>query len=104
MHVIIWRFTPRPGREEQFELRYTAGGAWDLLFRKAEGFVSTELLRPAGDSTSYVTIDRWRSAAAFADFLRVNKEAYAALDGECESLTIEEARIGTFSVVQHAYR
>lgn len=99
MHVIIWRFRPCRGKEEEFEMKYASGGAWDLLFRKAEGFVSTELLRTAGDSMSYVTIDRWRSAAAFADFLRVNKEAYAALDAECESLTTEEARIGTFSVV-----
>lgn len=104
MHVILWRFTPRPGKEDEFELRYAAGGAWDLLFRKAEGFVSTELLRPAGEGTSYVTIDRWRSAAAFADFLQDNKEAYAALDAECECLTTEEARIGTFAVVQPARR
>jgi heme-degrading monooxygenase HmoA len=104
MHVIVWRFTPRPGREAEFESTYAAGGAWDLLFRQAQGFVSTELLRPAGDSTSYVTIDRWRSAAAFADFLRVSKEAYAALDAECESLTSEEARIGSFSVVPPAQR
>lgn len=104
MHVILWRFTPRPGKEDEFELRYATGGAWDLLFRKAEGFVSTELLRPEGDGTSYVTIDRWRSAAAFADFLRDNKEAYAALDAEFESLTTEEVRIGTFSAVQPVQR
>lgn len=104
MHVIIWRFKPCPGKEEEFESRYAAGGAWDLLFREAEGFVSTELLRPAGGSTSYVTIDRWRSAAAFAEFFRDKKQAYAALDSECEFLTIEEARIGIFSVVPPAQR
>lgn len=100
MHVIIWRFTPRPGMERKFEQQYATGGAWDLLFRKADGFVGTELLRPAGDSTSYLTIDRWRSAAAFADFLRDNDEAYAALDAQFETLTVEEARVGTFSAVQ----
>lgn len=104
MHVIIWRFTPRPGKENEFELQYGTGGAWDLLFRQAEGFVSTELLRPASGGTSYLTIDRWRSAAAFAKFLRVNKEAYAALDVELESLTAEEAPVGTFSAVQTVRR
>jgi heme-degrading monooxygenase HmoA len=104
MHVIVWRFKPLPGKEEEFERMYASGGAWDLLFRKAEGFVSTELLRPLGDSTSYLTIDRWRSPAAFDDFLRANDEAYAALDAECESLTAEEARLGTFSVAQPALR
>ena len=104
MHVLIWRFRPLPGKEEEFEMKYASGGAWDLLFRKAEGFVSTELLRPVGDSTSYLTIDRWRSRAAFVDFLRNNDEAYAALDAECESLTAEEERIGAFSVVQPAQR
>ncbi|HLU07220.1 MAG TPA: hypothetical protein VKZ91_11745 [Woeseiaceae bacterium] len=57
--------------------------------------------RTLGDSKSYLTIDRWRSAAAFVDFLRVNEEAYAALDAECESLTTDEECIGTFSVVQY---
>jgi heme-degrading monooxygenase HmoA len=104
VHVIIWRFRPHSGREEEFEMKYATGGAWDLLFRKAEGFVSTELLRPVEDKTSYLTIDRWRSPAAFLEFLRDNNEAYAALDAECESLTAEEERIGTFSVVQPAQR
>lgn len=99
MHVVIWRFTPRPGKKEEFELRYATGGAWDLLFREAEGFVSTELLRPAGDSAGYLTIDRWRSATAFADFLRDNNEAYKGLDAQCESLTADEVRLGTFSTV-----
>jgi len=104
MHVVIWRFTPRPGKEEEFELQYATGGAWDLLFREAEGFVSTELLRPADDSTGYLTIDRWCSAAAFAHFLRDNNEAYAALDAQFESLTAEETRIGTFFAVQPVQR
>ena len=99
MHVIIWRFTPRPGKAEDFERKYAAGGAWDLLFRKAEGFVGTELLRPDDAGGSYLTIDRWRSAAAFAEFMRANGDAYSRLDAECESLTADESRIGTFSSV-----
>ena len=99
MHVIMWRFTARPGKEAEFELQYAAGGAWDLLFRNSDGFVSTELLRPAGENVAYVTIDRWRSAAAFEDFLRDNDEAYKALDAQCESLTTEEIRLGSFSAV-----
>lgn len=69
------------------------------MFRKAEGFVSTELLRSDDGGRSYLTIDRWRSAAAFADFMTANKDAYSGLDVECGSLTADESRIGTFSSV-----
>jgi heme-degrading monooxygenase HmoA len=99
MHVIIWRFTPKRGKEAEFESHYVAGGAWDRLFRRGQGFLGTELLRPTGDDAAYVTIDRWRSAEDFAVFLRDHDEAYAALDAHCESLTSDEVRIGIFSTI-----
>lgn len=99
MHIIIWRFTPRTGREAEFVSHYATGGAWDLLFRNSPGFLGTELLRPTEHDRAWVTIDRWRSEEAFAAFLREHHGAYAELDEHCETLTSEEVRVGIFSAV-----
>ena len=97
MRVILWRFKVQSGKEGEFEKAYGPGGAWDVLFRRGEGFLGTELLRPAGSTRDYVTIDRWRSEDAFEAFLRDHKAAYTTLDAQLESLTVRESPVGTFS-------
>ena len=44
----------------------------------------------------YLTIDRWRSRAAFEAFVRAAGPAYAALDSRGDALTVRERRLGAF--------
>jgi 8-oxo-dGTP diphosphatase len=95
-HLLVWEFRPAAGREAEFEAAYGAEGDWARLFRNDPEYLGTDLLRSAGGR--YLTIDRWRSHAAFAAFRRRHGEAYAALDRRMEALTAHEAAIGTFDV------
>ncbi|HET7745687.1 MAG TPA: antibiotic biosynthesis monooxygenase family protein [Vicinamibacteria bacterium] len=96
--VLVWEFDVEPGREAEFVRAYRPEGDWAVLFRQADGFRGTELLRDEKDPTRYVTIDRWESLAAWEDFRRRFKAEYEALDARCEALTSRESRIGTFEV------
>ena len=97
MHVIIWEFTVRPESVAAFEAAYGPAGAWVALFRRAPGYLATELLT-AGDGR-YLTLDRWTDRAAYAAFRQSTAADYAALDARCESLTAAEREIGTFETV-----
>ncbi len=91
----IWRFRVRPDRTVEFREAYGPDGAWARLFRRARGYRGTELLRSTDENT-YVTVDRWDSAAEWDTFLETWREEYAALDRACEGLTESEEDLGTF--------
>ncbi len=96
MHVIIWGFVPRPGRETDFENAYGPAGLWVEFFRKGDGYRGTELLRHSLEAGRYVTIDRWDSAAHYQNFRNQHATEYRALDEQCEQLTTEERYIGSY--------
>lgn len=96
MYAIIWKFAVRPGFEKEFEDAYGPAGAWVELFQRGHGFRETELLRNAGATSSYLTIDRWESKAAYEAFRARFSAAYSAIDQRCEGLTESETEVGTY--------
>ena len=95
MHVIVWEFVARPGREAAFERAYGPRGRWAELFRGAQGYLGTELWQGEG---RWVTVDRWNSEEDYLRFQAARLADYEALDREMEELTERENRLGSFSV------
>jgi hypothetical protein len=96
MYVLVWSFRPRVGSRRRFEEAYGPRGAWAELFGASPDYLGTELLRDAAGSGRYLTIDRWRSAAAYEAFLAERRSEYDALDRACEGLTEAEELVGRF--------
>lgn len=95
MHLILWEFEPRQGKEAEFEQAYGANGAWAGLFAHSDDYRGTELLKSTSGRT-YLTVDRWTSAEAFTAFQQQWRTEYAELDQAMESLTVLERPFGTF--------
>jgi heme-degrading monooxygenase HmoA len=96
VYSIIWSFKPRPERLSEFETAYGPDGVWAQFFRKSSDYLGTELLRATDGSDRYLTIDRWRSRAAFEAFRTEHADEYRALDHACEALTMGESKLGEF--------
>jgi heme-degrading monooxygenase HmoA len=107
MYVTIWEFFVRPGSEGEFARIYGPEGDWARLFAGSAGYQATELLVDREQSGNerdasgyvpirYVTIDRWSSAEAYADFRLKFDAQYAQIDARCESLTTRESYLGSF--------
>ena len=96
MVVIVWEFRVKAEARAAFERAYGSDGDWARLFRRAAGYLGTELLRDAADSARYLTIDRWSSPAAFDDFRRDFAQEYEETDRRCAELTESETRVGIF--------
>ena len=95
MFVVIWEYEVRQGSAAAFEALYGACGAWVKLFGEHAGYLDTQLL--LGDQPGhYLTIDRWGSAQAYADFLDTEKVRYARVDRLGEALTLSERCIGRY--------
>lgn len=99
MFAYVWEFTVAAERRAEFERAYGDDGEWVALFRRSPDYLGTALLRDRADPARYLTVDRWRSAAARAAFQQGHAEAIAALDGRCEALTLAERHLGDFDAV-----
>jgi heme-degrading monooxygenase HmoA len=104
VHVILWEFRARPGLEREFEKAYGPDGVWARFFRRGDGYLGTELHRDLSDGGRYLTIDRWRSRAAYESFRRNHEAEYLDLDRRCGSLTDHERPIGGFGSIGEARR
>jgi heme-degrading monooxygenase HmoA len=96
MFLRLWQYRVRPGKADEFRTVYGPTGAWAGLFGRVGGYLGTELLQSATEPDTYVTLDRWESAEAWAAFLRAYSEEYAELDLRCDSLTADEIEVGGF--------
>jgi hypothetical protein len=92
----IWEFNVEPARRTEFEQCYGPSGPWSALFRRADGYIETVLLRDRLDASRYVTIDVWQSLEAYRVFRARFSQDYDELDRACEALTTREACIGEF--------
>jgi heme-degrading monooxygenase HmoA len=99
VYVYVWEYQVHATAAAEFIRHYGADGTWVALFRQADGYLGTELLRDRDAPNRFMTIDRWRDEAAFASFRGQFAEPFEALDRRCAALTAMETPRGHFHVV-----
>jgi heme-degrading monooxygenase HmoA len=95
-YTYIWEYEVPPSAETEFLAHYASEGTWVQLFRRADGHLGTELYRDRADPERFVTIDHWRTEAAFRQFRSNFAVEFEALDRRCAHLTRREAPLGEF--------
>lgn len=95
-YAYAWAFDVSAQGRAEFERHYGPQGTWVTLFRRAEGYVDTLLLRDLETAGRYLTIDRWQSEAAYRSFRVAFADEYAQLDLACEGFTRSEQSLGNF--------
>lgn len=98
-YAIVWEFHVRAGAEPQFERVYGARGDWAEFFRRASGYIGTELVHDEKNSCRYVTIDLWRSRQEYDAFRQRYADEYRQIDQRCEQMTEAEQALGSFERV-----
>jgi heme-degrading monooxygenase HmoA len=94
--VYLWAYRVSPGRLNAFLELYGPNGSWADLFRRAPGYLGTQLLQDRIQSDRFITVDRWVSEEAFVSFRRRFAEDFDHLDRLGETLTAEETALGEF--------
>ncbi len=93
-YAYIWEYLVRLECVPDFEAAYGSQGAWVKLFKRARGYVRTELHRDRRDAQRFLTIDYWESAEAWETFRADFSSEFEALDAHCAAFTLEEREIG----------
>jgi heme-degrading monooxygenase HmoA len=97
--MYIWEFLAAPGKAEDFARVYGPEGDWVRLFRRAPGYIKSELHRDAANPRRFITIDYWESEAAWNEFKVEYTADYEDLDVKCEEFTVRESQLGRFTRV-----
>jgi heme-degrading monooxygenase HmoA len=88
------RRVPVRGRARErggFKAVYGPNGEWARFFSRGDGYEGAELWRRAD---RYLVIDRWRSEAAYEDFLRANADEHRRRTQETTRLYVSEQALG----------
>lgn len=96
MYWIVWSFDVKPEQTKAFERVYGPDGDWVRLFRRAPGYVGTELRRETDRTARYFTIDRWETREDYKRLKELFREEYQVLDARCASMTEAEQKVGDF--------
>jgi heme-degrading monooxygenase HmoA len=97
MHIVIWEYAVREEHIQEFTSAYGSNGVWANLFRRAEGYLGTQLLRSFHEPNIFLTVDRWESATCFEIFQERFGAEYKKLDTQFEGYTLSEKKVGVFS-------
>lgn len=93
-HVRLWRYHVPAEQEAAFIHHYHADGSWAKLFRRADGYLGTQLWRDENDPRIFYTADHWRDRDAFLAFQRDFRSHYQRMDAEFGALTSDETFLG----------
>lgn len=96
-YICIWEYEVGAESRSEFERCYGGDGIWVELFRRSEGFVDTRLFTDRGNAGRYLTLDRWRSEAAYRSFRSKFAADYARIDAICDTLTQAERLVGEYA-------
>jgi heme-degrading monooxygenase HmoA len=94
MYRIAWEYDVKPAQVAQFEQVYGPDGLWLKLFRNSADHIDTELYRSITNANRFVTVDTWRSRAAYESFRKTRAAEYAHLDEWCERIVQHERTLG----------
>ena len=97
MIALVFRYEVRD--PEEFERVYGPEGEWTEFFRRANGYIGTELLRDLEEPERYLVIDRWESVDAYNAFLAEFQEEYLRRADETRFHYVQELHFGTFENV-----
>ncbi len=98
-YAYLWEFVVAPECAAKFERAYGESGEWVRLFRRASGYVRSELHRDLTQPHRYVTVDYWESEEAWKNFRSRFAAEFDALDKRCAEWTVREAELGRFARV-----
>jgi heme-degrading monooxygenase HmoA len=84
--IRVWEYDVPEDRVDRFIAAYDPSGDWARLFARGGGYARTELFRSTQVATRFVSLDWWRSEAAWHAFRESWGEAYAELDATLQPL------------------
>ncbi len=94
----IWEYIVKEDYLLEFKKIYGLEGDWVKLFRKADGYIKTDLHQDALNTSRFLTIDYWETKESRDNFREQYLKEFELLDQHCENFTEQEKFVGDFNL------
>ncbi|MFE5940812.1 antibiotic biosynthesis monooxygenase family protein [Streptomyces sp. NPDC056470] len=103
MYVLIYEYEVGADQRSRFEKIYGSSGQWSELFRKAPGYLGTDLFRRVDETGDrYLVVDRWADEQAFRAFKASFAGEYDRFSEQTRRLYRTETVLGSLSTFSQA--
>ncbi len=99
-YMYMWEYHVSKNHIDEFEKAYGLNGDWVNLFKKAEGYIETELHKDINNEGRYITVDYWQSKEACINFRNKYQKEFNEIDERCETYTVKEISLGEFYKIE----
>jgi heme-degrading monooxygenase HmoA len=99
MVAIMWQFTVKDGREEEFEQLLGADGDWNLMNRRTRSFLGSSFLRDQASPARYIVVEYWSEMVVYEQHRAYRSDALPGLEKRRELLVDVVEPLGVFTAL-----
>ena len=86
MVAIMWQFTVKDRREDEFEQFFGADGEWNATNRLTRSFLGTSFLRDQTSQSRYILIEYWSEMVVYEQHRAYRSDALVKIEEQRDSL------------------
>ena len=99
MVAVVWQFTVREDKTEEFERFYGADGDWTKLSRRSRSFIGSSFLKDLAIPTRYLLVEYWSEMLVYEKHTADFDAQIKALEERRREFTASVESLGLFSAL-----
>jgi quinol monooxygenase YgiN len=99
MVAIMWQFTVKDRREDEFEQFFGADGEWNATNRLTRSFLGTSFLRDQTSQLRYILIEYWSEMVVYEQHRAYRSDALVKIEEQRDSLVEAMEPLGVFTAL-----
>jgi quinol monooxygenase YgiN len=99
MVAIMWQFTVKDRREDEFEQFFGADGEWNATNRLTRSFLGTSFLRDQTSQSRYILIEYWSEMVVYEQHRAYRSDALVKIEEQRDSLVEAMEPLGVFTAL-----
>lgn len=99
MVAIMWQFTVKDRREDEFEQFFGADGEWNATNRLTRSFLGTSFLRDQTSQSRYILIEYWSEMVVYEQHRAYRSDALIKIEEQRDSLVDSMEPMGVFTAL-----
>jgi len=99
MVAIMWQFTVKDRREDEFEQFFGADGEWNATNRLTRSFLGTSFLRDQTSQSRYILIEYWSEMVVYEQHRAYRSDALVTIEDRRDMLVEAMEPMGVFTAL-----
>jgi heme-degrading monooxygenase HmoA len=99
MVAIMWQFTVKDGREDDFEQFFGADGEWNATNRLTRSFLGTSFLRDQNNQQRYIVIEYWSEMVVYEQHRAYRSDSLDKVEERRDMLVDAAEPMGVFTAL-----